>query len=80
MGDYKEVCRCRECGRIYENGIPYICKGCGAKIGTPTAIIFQAMGHGSVTLTDKCEKVIAKKTILGWKVRSDCNTGEEQKE
>jgi hypothetical protein len=32
-------------------------------------VIFQALGHGDVTLTDKCEQVIAKKTLFGWKVR-----------
>ena len=26
-------------------------------------------GYGEVTLTDNCEKVIAKKTLLGWKIR-----------
>jgi hypothetical protein len=32
-------------------------------------MLLQALGHGEVTLTDKCEQVIAKKTLFGWKVR-----------
>ena len=27
------------------------------------------LGYGAVTLTDNCEKVIAKKTLLGWKIK-----------
>lgn len=30
MRDYKKVCRCRDCGKIYDKGIPYICSKCGA--------------------------------------------------
>lgn len=70
MDGYREVFRCKECGKIYENGIPYICKKCGTEIGTETPIIFQALGHKKVTLTDNCEKVIAKKTLFGWKVKT----------
>ena len=68
---YMKVCRCKECGKIYPNGIPYICKGCGAEIGIPTPMLLQALGQGEVTLTDKCEKVIAKKSFFGWKVRRE---------
>ena len=62
MAGYREVFRCKECGKIYENGIPYICQKCGTKIGTETPIIL------AVALTDNCENVIAKKTLFGWKV------------
>jgi len=68
---YMKVCRCKECGEIYPNGIPYICKKCGAEIGTLTPMILQALGHGEVSLTDKCEKVVAKKGLFGWKVREE---------
>lgn len=68
---YMKVCRCKECGEIYPNGIPYICKKCGAEIGTPTPMLLQALGHGEVSLTDKCEKVVAKKGLFGWKVREE---------
>ena len=69
MRDYKKVCRCRDCGKIYDKGIPYICSKCGAEIGRPTPTILQMMGSGEVTLTEKCEKVVAKKGLFGWKVR-----------
>lgn len=68
---YIKVSRCKECGEIYPNGIPYICKKCGAEIGTPTPMLLQALGCGEVTLTDKCEKVVAKKGLFGWKVREE---------
>lgn len=69
MRDYKKVCRCRDCGKIYDKGIPYICSKCGAEIGKPTPTILQMMGCGEVTLTEKSEKVVAKKGLFGWKVR-----------
>ena len=69
MGKWKAVCRCKECGKIYPKGIPYICGRCGALIGEKTPIILQALGGGEVTLTSKCEKVIAKQGIFGWKIR-----------
>lgn len=71
--DYKKVCRCRDCGKIYDKGIPYICSKCGAEIGRPTPTILQMMGSGEVTLTEKCEKVVAKKGLFGWKVREPQN-------
>lgn len=69
MKGYKRVCRCKQCGKIYESGIPDVCVKCGTEIGTPTPFLLQEMGLGKMTLTDKCEKVIAKKTMFGWKVR-----------
>ena len=69
MAGYREVGRCMECGKIYGNGIPYICDKCGERIGIKTPEILQALGHGKVTLTDKCEKIIAKRTLFGWKVK-----------
>ena len=71
MGKYERVCRCKKCGKIYPHGIPYICYKCGTEIGTKTPTILKAMGlgYGAVTLTDNCEKVIAKKTLLGWKIK-----------
>lgn len=75
MAGYREVYRCKECGKIYENGIPYICQKCGTEIGTETPIILQALGYKEATLTNNCEKVIAKKTLFGWKVKRQ-NTSE----
>lgn len=64
MRGYKTVCRCKVCGKIYDKGIPYICSKCGAEIGKPTPTILQMMGCGEVTLTEKSEKVVAKKVCL----------------
>ena len=69
MGKYELVSRCKKCGKIYPHGIPYICYKCGTEIGTRTPIILKSIGYGDVTLTDNCEKVIAKKALLGWKIK-----------
>ena len=61
MGKYKRVSRCKKCGKIYPHGIPYICYKCGTEIGTKTLEILKLTGFGDVTLTDNCEKVIAKR-------------------
>lgn len=74
MRGYKKVCRCRDCGKIYDKGIPYICSKCGAEIGKPTPTILQMMGCGEVTLTEKSEKIVAKKGLFGWKVREPQET------
>lgn len=71
MSNWKEVCRCKDCGRVYPESIPYICKVCGARIGKESSILTQALGGGPVTLTDKCEKVIARKKLFGWEVRGN---------
>lgn len=78
MVGYRVVSRCKECGKIYENGIPYICNKCGARIGIKTPEILQALGHGEVTLTDKCEKIIAKRVLFGWKVKDSDDSKEEE--
>ena len=46
---------------------------CGTEIGTKTPTILKSMGlgYGDVILTDNCEKVTAKKTLLGWKIKED---------
>ena len=71
MRKYELVSRCKKCGKIYPHGIPYICYKCGTEIGTEMPKFLQSMGfgYGDVILTDNCEKVIAKKTLLGWKIK-----------
>ena len=74
----EKVCRCKECGGIYPNGIPLICRKCGTEIGTTTPALLQMLGQGGVKLTKKCEKVIAKRGIFGWKVKE--SDGESENE
>ncbi len=74
----EKVCRCKESGGIYPNGIPLICRKCGTEIGTTTPALLQMLGQGEVTLTKKCEKVIAKRGIFGWKVKE--SDGESENE
>ena len=78
MDGYREVSRCKECGKIYGNRIQYICDKCGAGIGIKTPEILQAFWRGEVTLTDKCEKIIAKRTLFGWKVKDSDNSKDEE--
>lgn len=65
---WKEVARCRECGKIYTlNGAPDICKKCGARLYDHTALdlIFGLRSPVGV------DKVVAKRTLTGWNVRAD---------
>lgn len=43
------------------------------KLNQITPTILQMMGSGEVTLTEKCEKVVAKKGLFGWRVREPQN-------
>lgn len=73
MSKWQEVKRCKECGKIYDSGIPEICKKCGVRLGTASA--FMALfGQRQVLRTNKCESVVARRTLFGWKVRE--NTAE----
>lgn len=78
MGDWKRVCRCKECGKIYPSGIPLICKKCGTEIGRMTPYTGASIITGEVTLTEKCEKVMAKQGIWGWKVQEREDDGKNE--
>ncbi len=80
MGDWKKVCRCKECGEIYPNGIPLICRKCGTEIGITTPVLLKMFGQGEVILTKKCERVIAKRGIFGWKVKESESEVESKNE
>lgn len=70
MNKWKEVMRCKACGKVYDGPIPEICVKCGTRLGTVSA--FMALfGQRQVLRTDKCELVIAKRTPLGWKIRTE---------
>lgn len=69
MGDWKEVNRCTECGKIYECGIPRICKKCGVVLGTNDSFMRLLFGKNLLIRTNKCEKVIARRRFFGWQIR-----------
>lgn len=64
MFEYREVLRCKECGKIYDNGwrlVPDICGKCGNRLYT-------AINYSSRTLRGG-EWVIAKPTLRGWVIK-----------
>lgn len=63
---YMEVRQCADCKKIYLQ-VPYICKKCGAKLLEDRTVLL----HTETCRTDKCKVVIAKKTLLGWKVKKE---------
>lgn len=65
---WTEVVRCKECGKIYKpSRTPDICKRCGARLYTLPDIIF------GIKCLVRADKVIAKRTLRGWKVKEDGN-------
>lgn len=71
MRKWKRVRRCRCCGKVYPDAIPYICERCGTQIGMAAPFIALMMPLEGVTETDKCERVVGKKGIFGWKIRKE---------
>lgn len=69
MGNWKKVKRCLECGKIYENGIPSVCKKCGTILGTKNMLIQLILGSDYLIQTDSCETVIARRRLYGWQIR-----------
>jgi DNA-directed RNA polymerase subunit RPC12/RpoP len=57
---YREVYRCKECGKIYER-YPVICEKCGERLVTE--------GFFDDYKTESLEVIVAKRTLFGWKVR-----------
>lgn len=58
MRGYKPVSRCKDCGKIYDKGIPYICSKCGAR----TEGYCPDMNHEDDTITsiEECKDRAAK--------------------
>ncbi len=81
MGYFREVARCKKCGKIYQNGIPIFCYKCGTKLGEefptipfPTSyfgIMVNELNQGKLKLTDNCEKVIARRKLFGWEIKEN---------
>lgn len=67
MKGYAEYRQCADCKKIYKAPpyTPYICKKCGSRLLEDKSFLFTTEVHR----TDKCNLVIAKKTLFGWKVR-----------
>lgn len=57
---YIEARQCADCKKVYKKS-PYICKKCGARL-------LNDLSCGTYR-TNKCNVVIAKKTLFGWKVK-----------
>lgn len=65
---YVEVRQCADCKKVYlQDLVPHVCKKCGARLLENRAILF----HTETCRTDKCKVVIAKKMLLGWKVKKE---------
>ncbi len=79
MGKFKEVARCKKCGKIYQYGIPSFCYKCGVELGEelptipfPTSyfgLMINEEAKGKLKLTDNCEKVIARRKLLKWEIK-----------
>lgn len=66
MAEYKQYRQCADCKKIYTRA-PYICKRCGARLLEKRGFLFDT----KIYRTDKCNLIIAKRTLFGWKVRKD---------
>lgn len=66
MSKYREVRRCKECGKIYSQNVPEICSKCGAELAYRS--MFDLM-TGLRSFTDKCEKVVARRKLLRWEIK-----------
>lgn len=64
MAEYKEYRQCADCKKIYTTA-PRICKKCGARLLEERCVFFDT----KVCRTDKCNLIIAKKTLFGWKIK-----------
>lgn len=81
MGKFKELIRCKKCGKIYENGIPIICYKCGVELGEepisipfPTSyfgLMVNEMNKGKLKITDNCERIVARRKLFHWEIKED---------
>lgn len=64
MSKWKEVVRCKNCGKIYPRAVPLICEKCGTEIAKRDSF-WEILGIDGI-MTDNAEKVIARRKLLGW--------------
>lgn len=76
MSYFKEVCRCVNCKKVYPDGIPTLCHKCGTKLGKKSVFGKLIFGEDRVEFNENCEKVIAKRTFFGWKVKEDATNAD----
>lgn len=78
MSSYKEVYRCKDCGKIFDtvnagllNAVE-ICPKCGARLGriSPmSSALAPLTGGDGFIMSSHCERVIARKRLFRWQVR-----------
>ena len=74
MGNWREVTRCKNCKKVYTRGVSLICKKCGEQLAKESVLAKMVGGCRSVMLTSGAEKVVAKRTLRGWKFKDETNT------
>lgn len=79
MANWKNVYRCKECGKVFEKEVPFICSKCGTEMRKEPTLLEEILGMSFLLNTDKCEKVIAKRKLFKWVVKND-NEGEQSNE
>lgn len=64
MFKYKRVVQCNECGKIYPNGVPYLCYRCGAEIARESMFL-------GLVLTNNSRHVAARRRLFKWEVKQE---------
>jgi Archaea-specific RecJ-like exonuclease, contains DnaJ-type Zn finger domain len=67
---YKQVIRCKSCGKIFSKNVPFTCPKCGV------ILKWQSVVFGNL-LTNKSENVIAKRKLFKWIVKESKPEPEE---
>lgn len=66
MSSWTKVSRCKNCGKIYEYGIPEICRKCGTNISTRNiALKFLGIDRCMIP-TSNLEDIVAKRKWFKW--------------
>lgn len=69
MGGWKKVVMCKECGKVYPSGAPYICRKCGAGLGIRDAFAKIVTGKEIMRPTKNLEMVTARRRLFKWEVK-----------